>query len=355
MLFAVPLRQPSPLRSQMNGFLHYGIHFAKFLIKRDLKHLIVHVTNHCNFRCDHCFIDFSPKQDMKLDYYQELGRKVGSLFWLDIGGGEPFLREDLAEIIAAFDCRIIQIPSNGSLPDQMIEQVQRMKSFRDREVVISLSLDGPREVHDSIRGQAGSYDQVWETARRLKEEAGTYVKILSVLQQSNADTIIPFMEEVKKWKPDYHSVILFRGEGLNKDVCLPPLDKLKELGPRIQKMQESYDYGTSGLAMNFIRNFHRFVWKTSIRILEEERQVIPCLGGQSHMVVYGNGDVSSCEMLAPVGNIQTKSWSKITNDEAFRQQVQDIKDGKCHCTHNCALMDSVLFNPMNIPNLLRQC
>ena len=59
----------------------------------------MHVTNACNFRCDHCFVDFeSPKRDLKLDVYQQLAADSPPLMWLDIGGGEPFLRKDLADI-----------------------------------------------------------------------------------------------------------------------------------------------------------------------------------------------------------------------------------------------------------------
>ena len=338
----------------MNKYIYYATNLAKYLAKKDLRHLIAHVTNHCNFRCEHCFIDFSTKRDMKLPDYQELGRAAGSLFWLDIGGGEPFLRKDLAEIVSCFDTRIVQIPSNGSLPDQMVEQINRMKKLSDREVIISLSLDGRRETHDKIRGHPGSYDQVWETAERLRQETGTYVKILTVLQKNNVDDIIPMMEEVRAHKPDYHSVILFRGEGINDEVSLPPLDEVRRLGPEIQNIQESYDYGGNPVTAHFLRNFHRFLWKTSLQIIEEERQVIPCLGGQSHMVVFGNGDVSSCEMLEPVGNIQSQPWNDIINSDTFKRQVSDIKAGKCHCTHNCAMMDSILLNPKVIPKLLKQ-
>lgn len=338
----------------MNSFIHYANNLGKYLVKRDLKHLIVHVTNHCNFRCDHCFIDFSPKRDMKLDQYEKLGRAAGPLFWLDIGGGEPFLRKDLADIVACFNSGIVQIPSNGSLPDQMVEQINRMKTDGRREVIVSLSIDGRRETHDRIRGQKGSYDQVWKTADRLRTETGTYVKVLTVMQNGNYDEIIPLMREVRERKPDFHSVILFRGEGIDKSVSLPPMEKLWRIGPEIQKIQESYDYGNNPVAAHFLRNFHRFLWKTSLRTLEEERQVIPCLGGQSHMVVWGNGDVSSCEMLPVIGNIQSQEWSDIKSSQAFRQQVADIKAGKCHCTHNCAMMDSILLNPRNLPKLLRQ-
>ena len=85
-----------------------------YLVTKRMKHMIVHVTNACNFRCDHCFVDFeSKKRDLKLDEYKKLGADSESLLWLDIGGGEPFLRKDLADIICAFDSKIVHIPTNG--------------------------------------------------------------------------------------------------------------------------------------------------------------------------------------------------------------------------------------------------
>jgi len=29
-----------------------------------------------------------------------------------------------------------------------------------------------------------------------------------------------------------------------------------------------------------------------------------------------------------------------------------IENKGCHCTHNCAMLDSIFFNPSNLPNLL---
>ena len=63
-------------------------HFVGFQFTKRLKHLIVHVTNHCNLRCKHCFIDFSPKRDLPLSTYQKLGQDLGKVFWVDIGGGD---------------------------------------------------------------------------------------------------------------------------------------------------------------------------------------------------------------------------------------------------------------------------
>ena len=82
--------------------------------------------------------------------------------------------------------------------------------------------------------------------------------------------------------------------------------------------------------------------------------MIPCLAGQSHMVVLGNGDVSACEMLEPVGNIKEQSWSTIDASQALASQRQSIRNKECHCTHNCAMLDSILFRPASIPHLIHE-
>ncbi len=338
----------------MSEMLKFGLSFAEYLVKRNLRHLIVHVTNHCNFRCQHCFIDFSPKRDLKLAQFEKVGHEVGRLFWLDIAGGEPFLRKDLAEIVAAFRTNVVQIPSNGSLPDMMIDQLKRMRRLTDAEISISLSLDGLKETHEKTRSAEGNWCQVWNTFERLRGLGGYPVKINTVITNDNKDELIELMREVRRREPDFHSIILLRGDPIDPDTKLPALDELRALGPEIFSILETYDYGQSAMSAHILRNYHKMLWNVSLQTIDKRRQVVPCLAGQAHMVMMGNGDVSSCEMLDSVGNVQNQSWREITAGSAFRQQVQDIKDGKCHCTHNCAMLDSILLNPKSLPGLISQ-
>ena len=338
----------------VNSYVAFASTLGRYLFRQGLVHMIVHVTNHCNYRCAHCFIDFSPKRDLSLEQYRKLGEEAGELFWLDVGGGEPFLRKDLADIVAAFRARVVQIPSNGSLPDLMVPQIERMLAPADREIVVSLSLDGLEATHNAIRSEPDSWAQVWRTFERLRSIPGLHLKILTVLQNRNAQEILPLMEEVRRRGPDHHSVILLRGQTIDPTMQLPPLDELRRLGREIFAIQESYGYGTNRLAAHVLRNFHRYVWTTSLRILEEKRQVVPCLAGRTSVVVMGNGEVSSCEMLPPVGNVRHSSWRDIHSSEAFQDQLADIAAGKCHCTHNCALFDSILFSPRQLPRLAWQ-
>jgi len=338
----------------MSGMIKFGANFAEYLVKRDLRHLIAHVTNHCNFRCQHCFINLSPMKDLKLAQFENIGREVGRLFWLDIGGGEPFLRKDLAEIVGCFRTQVVQIPSNGSLPDLMVDQLRRMTPLTDAEITVSLSLDGLQETHERVRGETGNWDQVWSTFERLRALDRFPVKINTVITNDNKDELIDLMREVRRRKPDFYSIILLRGDPMDPQIKLPALEELRRLGPEIFSILETYDYGRNVVSAGILRNYHKFLWNVSLATIEEQRQVIPCLAGRAHMVMMGNGDVSSCEMLPPVGNVQTQSWRDITKSPAFKQQVRDIKAGKCHCTHNCAMLDSILLNPANLPNLIHQ-
>lgn len=337
----------------MANILRYGMGFAEYLLRRNLQHLIVHVTNHCNFRCDHCFIDFSPKRDLKLDAYQRLGKQAGRLFWLDIGGGEPFLRKDLADIVAAFETSVVTIPSNGSLPDLMEEQIGRLMRTSSASPVVSLSLDGLQATHDRVRNAPGNWDQVWSTFERLRAIDGLSVKVNTVLTRDNAPEILELMREVRRRGPDFHSIILLRGDPADPNVALPPMEELRQLGPDIFAILETYDYGRNPVAGHILRNYHRYLWNVSLRTIRDRTQVIPCHAGKAHMVVMGDGSVSSCEMLPAVGSIQDQSLDEIRSSAALRDQVRDIENKACHCTHNCAMFDSILFRPASVPHLLR--
>ena len=236
----------------------------------------------------------------------------------------------------------------------MLSQIEKVREHSDREIIIGLSLDGLKDTHNKIRKQEENWDEIWTAFEALRPIEGVSVKVCTVIHRGNYDEILPLMEEVYDRGVDFHSVILLRGDPLNKSVHLPSTDELRELGREMFKILERYDYGKSSLSAHILRNFHRYLWNTSLRTIDEERQVIPCLAGQSQLVVWGDGQVSSCEMLPNVGNIKDASLPDIIASDAFQEQVQFIKDDKCHCTHNCAMLDSIFFNPRNLPNLMYQ-
>lgn len=325
--------------------------YLKYFLTGHVQHLILHVTNRCNFRCKHCFVDFDNPTDLHLDICKNLGKEVGNLFWLDIAGGEPFLHKNLVEIIESFKAQVIMIPSNGFLTDVIVDQLKAIKKKTRASVGVSFSIEGLKETNDKIR-KIGSWDAVWRTYEKVKQINGISVKINTVLTRDNQDEIIECMREVKKYNPDFHSIILLRGLPNDPDTELPDLDNLRRLIPEIIAVQGGYSYGQNPLSSYILKNYHKYMWELSYRILQENRQVIPCLGGQAHMVIYADGAVAPCELLPRVDNLSTQSWNDILHSDYLINQKKDIKRGMCWCTHNCALIDSIFFSPRSLPKLL---
>jgi MoaA/NifB/PqqE/SkfB family radical SAM enzyme len=328
----------------------YPVQFVDYLVRKKPKHLILHVTSRCNRRCKHCFIDFTSPQDLPLETCKALGGALGRFLWLDIGGGEPFLRSDLPDIVAAFDAEVVMIPTNGSLGDRAVEQIKAMRLRSKAKIGVSLSLEGLKETNDEVRGR-NSWDEVWSTFEKLRKLNGLHVKINTVLTRRNAGEMIALMQEVQRHKPDFHSVMLLRSEPADASTELPAVDELRRLMPQILGIQGSYAYGRNALAARFLRGYHQRMWDVALDTIERRTQSIPCLGGQAHLVVWANGAVASCEMLKPVGNLRDKPLQEILQSAEFGSQRASIRRKECFCTHNCAMLDSILFNPLEMARL----
>ena len=338
----------------MNNFSNFIRNYFSYKIDQKIKHLILHVTNHCNFRCAHCFVDFvNPKKDLKLSDYKKISEKVNDLFWLDIGGGEPFLRKDLYEIVNLFKKQVVSIPTNGWLKKNIVDQVTEMDN-KNTEIVINFSLDGLENTHNQVRKNKDSWNKVWEAHEELKKIKFVKIRFITVIHEGNYDEILPLMKLIKKNGADFHSVILLRGDPLDSTVKLPTFDKLEKLAPKMFDILETYNYGQGHISANILKNYHRYLWKESIETLKKKTQVVPCLAGKSHLVLWGDGKVSSCEMLPEVGNLKDNDLDQILKSQSFKEQKKSIKDKKCHCTHNCAMVTSILYNEKKWPNLIYQ-
>ena len=328
----------------MNGLFQLPLHMLRYALRRDCRHLILHVTTRCNFRCKHCFVDFSRPCDLPREVCAEIARQTGRLFWLDIGGGEPFLVDDLPQIIASFNAAVVMIPTNGYDPQRIIALTKDIIRRSKSRIGISISLEGRQATNDRIRNK-GSFEAAWKCFEGLKSRCNIPVKINTVLSSENEDEILEFMADVRQRRPDFHSVILVRGNVSDPGVRLPSLEKLGFLIPKILKLQSSYAYGQHPLAAAFLRRYHGMLWSLSYDILKRKTQVVPCQGAAAHTVVYPNGDISSCEMLPVVANLSDRSFSGIRASDVWKMRRESIRRKECYCTHNCALLDSIVFNP----------
>ncbi|OPL12018.1 MAG: hypothetical protein AVO34_02050 [Firmicutes bacterium ML8_F2] len=111
---------------------------------------------------------------------------------INISGGEPFLRNDLTEIVRAVVRRCpkakIIISTNGFLPSAIKRQMQDIVKFK-MDIGIAVSLDGFGKVHEDLRGYPGGFSLVLETIRLLKNLNIKDLKLAFTLNDKNLNQL----------------------------------------------------------------------------------------------------------------------------------------------------------------------
>lgn len=135
-----------------------------------------HITDRCNLKCTHCYIGETPLAELCLDNlssildkYISALKSLGIKGGIHLTGGEPLVRKDLFEFIDIISRHreycYFGILSNGTLFDK--GSIERLKKLGCR--FVQVSIDGGRDIHDSIRG-AGSFDRAVNSIKLLAKQ-----------------------------------------------------------------------------------------------------------------------------------------------------------------------------------------
>lgn len=331
--------------------------------------LIAFVTERCNLKCEHCFfwreVD-APGATMRADEWRQIARHIGSPAMIGITGGEPFLREDLDEIVAGFAEEAqpigLQITSNGLLPERIEAMTARiLAAAPELPFAVSISLDGPAPIHDRIRARDGSWDRAAETldrlvrlrarAPRLKVATGT------VFCRDTQDSVDTFLPQVRaRWRPDSMALILARGEP--RDPALLAVD-LERYRAAMERVHDASIVSSNAPLAVIGRSIGRAISREKVsvitRVAAHDEFVVPCVAGSLAGVIHADGRVAPCELLPDTfGNLREvdydlrRLWFS-PRAEAFRRR---ILAERCRCTHECFVAPSVAFTPARWPRIL---
>lgn len=336
--------------------------FRKFGRPRPLPlSLVVSATYRCNSRCLTCNIWQKRSEEMSLEEWRQVFAKIGKTpYYLTFSGGEPFLREDIVELVAAAyeECRpeIITIPTNGlawRLIPKKVEEI--LKVAPGAQVGINLSLDdiGPR--HDVIRGVEGNYERALRSYEDLRgiDHPHFTLAIHTVVSRFNVERLPTIYSELKTLRADiYISEVAEEREELGtlgSDITPSPQEYAKAADYLIAEIRNSK---LSGLARS-TQAFRGYYYELTKRILEERRQVIPCYAGWASGHIAPNGDLwTCCTRAQPVGNLRESSYDFAPlwfGEEADRLR-RSIAAGECYCPMANASYTNMLLHP---PTLLR--
>ncbi len=314
------------------------------------------VTLACNLRCSHCLSSSGEKACNELttaealDLVEQL--HVAGVFQVNFGGGEPFIRPDFEQILAACHGHGIMtcISTNGTLITP--ELVARLAS--NRLVAIQVSLDGARrETCDAVRG-----DGVFDAAiRAVKLLAATKIptSINTVLTTQNADEI-PAMHELARSLGVSLRVSRFRPSGRGAD-------NWESLRPTPTQLLAFSDWlAKSG----DVRTGDSFFSLTS-----QERQGLGlnlCGAAKLTCCVSPTGHMYPCAFLQSdrfeAGDLRTSSFQEIWDGSEIYESFRNLRIHSCEectrfdqCHGGCPAVAWHLKNDINggDPECLERC
>jgi len=318
--------------------------------------LILFITSICNLTCEHCFYwkSLNQRNDLTVDEILALSRDLGRVENLNLGGGEPFLRNEFAEICRSFirnnGVRQIYCPTSGYFTDKTIRY---LTDILDNEpglqlFGVELSLDGMPEYHNRFRGNNRSFEKAMETYDALtelqKRDPRLRIHSISTATADNLEEIRELTGFLFERCPamDHHNLALIRGDRKNPSLQGPDLEKYVKLHQYVRALWAPRETGRFGAIVEPMLQWAK------VRTAREQTQVVPCRAGILSAVVYANGDVSVCETHSPLANLREKSFRQIWNSAEARNLRRSIANKECYCTNEVFLWPSIVFQPKQL-------
>lgn len=336
----------------------------KALAKRKGKpvHLILFITDHCNAKCGTCFYwqSLNQGESLKLDQVEKISDAVGELVWLDLSGGEPFLRKDIDQICHRFvrsnKVRFINIPTNAIQTSTIEKSIRNILSAKEQfRLNIAVSLDGIGETHDRIRGVPGNYKKALATIEALQNIRNSddrlALSVVTTLMRNNVDDVEQLLElGLTEWKLDYHSINILRGQPMDLTLHAPSPEQFSRIAALQLKQCRSYFRGRWGLFSGAIATMGRYILnRYYLRDMQGDPKEISCNAGESSCVIDANCDVYFCELLKPIGNLKSYDWNfdRLWHDFQAEELRQKVQNG-CHCTHECFQTKNLILTPWRL-------
>ncbi|MCR9165699.1 MAG: radical SAM/SPASM domain-containing protein [Nannocystaceae bacterium] len=158
--------------------------------------VVFDVTRRCNLRCAMCRTWEHPGTGaLTAEEIERILGQLPRLTWLDMTGGEPFVRPDIERVLRAGatvprGLTVFHFQTNGWLSERVEAVTAAVRAAReDIELIVTVSIDGPPEVHDAVRGREGSAARALETLDRLGRLPGVEVHVGTTVSSQTAGAL----------------------------------------------------------------------------------------------------------------------------------------------------------------------
>lgn len=319
--------------------------------------LYLKLTNVCNLNCKMCGQANNKKLGLiKNDDFLNFNKVkqfiepiMKDLEFINLWGGEPLLHPEFIKFIKYFteNKKYISIATNGTV---LRKYAKNLVKLGVDEIVISL--DGPKEIHNSIRGNKRAFEDAKvgiEQIIELKNHMQIKPKIIlnCTITEENIDYLQELLDICKNWKINklIYQLPMFITEDQGKkynSICnkLWKINStswkgfLKNYTLDLHKLYKFY-YNAKSNYGDFV-NFYNISFDSEDKLKRYFNNPDDCLGKSkcivlnSAIVIESNGDLVTCPDFPDIKckNIQNTDYDQFWNNEVRREFIKGFNDNK---------------------------
>ncbi len=345
-----------------------------YLVRREPISLVWFVTNRCNARCRHCFVDFTSSESSFAEpgagEADQLARRLGgSLFNVNLTGGEPFLRGDLWDLLRPLldhtTVRAVVITTNGSFPERVAALLERFRAHRNGCLLkLSISIDEAGEQHDRLRGITGLFERALQTYR-IAEGCGDHRVLADVaitVTPWNCDTVLGLHRGLRALGVLRCAAILMRKAGTVREI--PRSEAVLAAHGRLAEAIRAVEAGirprwsAHALLERLKAGKNKVVRDLASPASGLQPAIGGCVAGSLFGVIGHSGEVYPCEVLGPrwsFGNLRGHDWDfmALWGGKRATDTRARIASLRCGCTYECAWSTTVTATPRLAARALR--
>ncbi len=343
--------------------------------------LVFVVTKRCHSRCVYCDIwkvkDTPGGLDNELSLAEVRAFAAANPFlqWIDFTGGEPTDRPDFVEVVQAFaqscpDLLLVHFPTNGIATKRIEQTVKQLQATIRARLIVTVSIDGPPELNDRLRGIRNDFAHAVDTFAALRRVLGPEQLFVGMtLHGHKASCGMTTSELVDKTFAAINDALAARSEKpidwATFHLNIPHLSQhyygnsaseakdgfggeahRAEIAAAL-RLAASKPKGGSVSAMRAIERIYR---SEALRYLATGKTSITCSALLSTSYLSEKGEVYPCTIWdKPLGNIRDTGYALMPIIEAARRNGvrQAVAEARCpNCWTPCEAYPAIGASPL---------
>lgn len=288
------------------------------------------VTYRCNARCNMCNRFKAPSKPEE-EITVEAIKKLPEMYFTNITGGEPFIREDLKDIVRELykkSDRIV-ISTNGFFTDRIVDLCKEFP-----EIGIRISIEGLEDTNNKIRGLDDGFNKGYTTLKKLVEMGMKDVGFGMTVQDANAKDLVALYDLSNEMNMEFATASLHNSfyfvEAKNiihdRPMVAAEFEKL------VNKL----------LASNSPKKWFRAYFNHGlINYIYGQKRLLPCDMAFDTFFIDPYGDVMPCNGTKDkevMGNVnEVKEWDELWESE----QADKVRSKVRCCDRDCWMIGSV--------------